>query len=618
MKRFERALDNELSQRLASNAREIQTILSDFRNGFIQKRDRYAKDSNLLYHLSSLDVASLRDMGSMFLQQDFASGLSFYDRQGRLIISLDKNLRGKVQENVPSNESTVLSANYAQHFKDYTDLGIVDLRGKQKMSFILISRLNSNTGRLVGYIQQTLNLEKAFVEKIRARMKLEVLFFRNDASVILSSHPDFYKSKQKDLAHFFQNTKEDFFETSLNKEPYGFLLQPIEWESSKFYMAVGVSKSEAKGVIKTINLAFLTVVGTVMIFLVGIVYVASNWVLKPLYDLVDALQSFESQDQAVSIPVKNDTEVGLLTESFNEMSFKIQQSRLELKNKIRELEKTNSELKETQTKLIHSAKMVSLGQLVAGVAHELNNPIGFIYSNMVHLKEYSQKLIQLIDIAENKPEKLEVAKKEFELDYIKEDLPKLIQSCEDGAQRTKDIVIGLRNFSRLEKASLKEVQIQDCLDNTLELLKGEVKNRIAIHKNYEPVSSIHCFVTQINQVMMNILSNAAQSIQGEGQIWISTEPVKAGRRKPEGKSPFERDGVLVSIQDTGAGISEKDLEKIFDPFFTTKGIGQGTGLGLSISYGIIHDHGGDIFVKSELGVGTEFTIYLPQNPPFVK
>jgi two-component system, NtrC family, sensor kinase len=615
MKRFERALDNELSQRLASHAREVQTIINDYRNGFLQKRDRYSQDANLLYHLSSVDVNGLRDVGTLMLQQDFSHGLTFYDRQARLIISLSKDSRGRIQENVPTQESVVLSANYALHLKENRDLGIVDLRQNKKMLLLLISRINSQSGRLVGYVQQTLQLERAFVERLRAKLKLEVFFFRNDSTVILSSHNDFYKSKQKELTSFFQSSQDNFFETMIAGEPYGFLIQPMEWESSKFFMAVGVSKKEAKGVIQTINFAFLSVVGTVMIFLVGIVYLASNWVLKPLYDLVDALQSFESQDQAVSIPVRNDTEVGLLTESFNEMSFKIQQSRLDLKNKIRELEKTNSELKDTQAKLIHSAKMISLGQLVAGVAHELNNPIGFIYSNMEHLKDYSNKLIQLVDVAEKNPQELGRLKEAFELDYIRQDLPKLIQSCEDGARRTKDIVIGLRNFSRLERANLKEVAVQECLDNTLELLQGEIKNRIVVHKTYEPTSKIMCIESQINQVFMNILSNATQAISGQGQVWITLQSVKAGAKHPEAKGSFAKDGVLISIQDTGSGIEKKDLEKIFDPFFTTKGVGQGTGLGLSISYGIIHDHGGEILVRSEVGVGTEFTVYLPLKPP---
>jgi two-component system NtrC family sensor kinase len=171
-------------------------------------------------------------------------------------------------------------------------------------------------------------------------------------------------------------------------------------------MALGASKQESEAVLRNVNIAFVTVVGAVVVLLILTILVTSSWVLKPLYDLVDALQSFESQEQAVTIPVKNDTEVGLLTESFNEMSKKIWTARSDLRKKITELEQANRELKDTQTKLVHSAKMVSLGQLVAGVAHELNNPIGFIYSNMTHLKDYSEKLIELVNVAEKDPKDL--------------------------------------------------------------------------------------------------------------------------------------------------------------------------------------------------------------------
>jgi len=289
------------------------------------------------------------------------------------------------------------------------------------------------------------------------------------------------------------------------------------------------------------------------------------------------------------------------------MSRRISQARTDLKKKIFELEGANQELKDTQAKLVHSAKMISLGQLVAGVAHELNNPIGFISSNMTHLRDYSEKLVKLVETAESNPQALSALKAELEYDYIVKDMPKLIASCEDGARRTKDIVLGLRNFSRLEEAKLKEIDIHESLDTTLNLLAGEIKNRVQINKHYEPIPNVACYASQINQVLMNILSNALQAIEGSGHIWISTEALRGSNDKT-GK-------VQISIQDSGKGMSPEVLEKIFDPFFTTKGVGQGTGLGLSISYGILQSHGGEIQVRSEIGVGTEFTIIIPVYPP---
>ncbi|MCK6598354.1 MAG: HAMP domain-containing histidine kinase [Bdellovibrionaceae bacterium] len=381
----------------------------------------------------------------------------------------------------------------------------------------------------------------------------------------------------------------------------GFYVNRVEWGNGRFLLGLGVSKSDASDVLKNIRWAFFSVVGLVMIFLLITVTITSNWILKPLYELVEALQSFESQEQAITIPVKNNTEIGLLTESFNQMSIKIWQAKTDLKNKVKELEDANKKLIETQKKLVHSAKMISLGELVAGVAHELNNPISFIYSNMTHLRDYSDKLIALVKVAEDQPMELQTKKEEFEFDFIVKDLPKLITSCEDGARRTRDIVLGLRNFSRLDEAQLKEADIRDLLDKSLNLVQGETKNKVEIIKNYEEIPLLRCYASQISQVFLNLISNAIQAIDHQGKIWISV------RSYWQDSKEF----IQVSIQDTGKGIKNENLDKIFDPFFTTKEIGKGTGLGLSITYGIIQKHGGDIQVKSKENIGTEFIVTIP-------
>jgi two-component system NtrC family sensor kinase len=354
-------------------------------------------------------------------------------------------------------------------------------------------------------------------------------------------------------------------------------------------------------VLENVNYAFMTVVGAVIVLLLIFIFVASTTLIKPVIDLVEAIDQVESSEKIVEIPVRSDTEIGLLTESFNSMSSNVIRARADLKRKVQELEKANQELIDTQARLVHSAKMISLGQLVAGVAHELNNPIGFIYSNMTHLRDYSEKLIRFAETAEKEPEKIKSLKKELEVDYIKQDLPKLIFSCEDGARRTRDIVIGLRNFSRLEEAKLKEIDIHQAVDDTLNLLTGEIKNRIQIIKKYKKLPLVTCYASHINQVFMNLLSNAAQAIEGNGNIWISTNTsTKNGE-----------DFVEISFQDSGKGMSSEVMDKIFDPFFSTKGVGQGTGLGLSISYGIVQKHGGEIQVKSQPGIGTEFIVHMP-------
>ena len=609
MSKFEKAIDREMSQRLSGNAREISGILADTLSGLRQTRDRLIINPSLIYYLSMNEGASLRGQAGEWLRPDYSSAHSYFNRQGRMILSVSKDPREGFQYRQGGSEAVFLSDRYLAHLKDNSEIVFIDPSVAGKMSLIVISRVKNSGGRTVGYFEQIVNLDRPFLHRLKARMKLEVMIFKENGELVVGSHSDLQKYQRDFFRSHFRPGTDVFFDLNLKNVPYGFSVYPLTWGESSFYVALGASKSDAKAVLKNVNFAFLTVVSALILVLGMLTLVASNWVLKPLYGLVNALQSFEAQEQAMTIPVRSNTEIGLLTESFNEMSQKIWRARNELRKKLEELESANKELKETQTRLVHSAKMVSLGQLVAGVAHELNNPIGFIYSNMTHLREYSEKLIDLLRIAEKSPNDLPKKKEEYEFDYIIQDLPKLISSCEDGARRTRDIVLGLRNFSRLEAAKLLEMDIRLSLDTTLNLLQGEIKNRVQVHKSYEPIPLIHCYASQINQVLMNILSNALQAIEGEGQIWISVRSVREGKQGQNGGM------VQVSIQDSGKGMPQEVLEKIFDPFFTTKGIGQGTGLGLSISYGIVHTHGGEIQVKSELGVGTEFTILLPIHPP---
>jgi two-component system NtrC family sensor kinase len=330
--------------------------------------------------------------------------------------------------------------------------------------------------------------------------------------------------------------------------------------------------------------------------------VTSKIVLRPLNDLVEALQTMDVREGPIEMPVTSETEIGVLTESFNEMSHRIHLARQELQTKISELEDANREIRDTQARLVHTAKMASLGQLVAGVAHELNNPIGFVYSNMSTLRDYVEKLHQVIEVAAEGSVAVEQAKVKIDYEFISQDLPKLIASSEEGARRMRDIVVKLRNFSRLDEAKLKRVDLREGIETTLSLLQGETKNRIELHTEFGKVPEVLCYASQVNQVFMNILSNATQAIEGAGNIWIRLEEKPAGMAR-------------ISIRDSGPGMKKELIDRIFDPFFTTKGVGQGTGLGLSISYEIVKKHGGEIQVKADIGKGSEFIIEIPIDGP---
>jgi signal transduction histidine kinase len=293
-----------------------------------------------------------------------------------------------------------------------------------------------------------------------------------------------------------------------------------------------------------------------------------------------------------------------LEEKVKERTVELCAANQELTERHQELEEAYQELARAQDQLIQSEKLASLGLLVAGVAHELNNPISFIHSNLDFIAEYIERLqgiiaaYEAIDIPDGPVRwRVEELRKQARLDSILRTLDELIASCRSGTERIKKIVIDLRTFSRTDEVGPMKVDLHEGIDTTLNLLTQEYKDRIAVHLDYGDLPQVECYPGQVNQVFMNLLLNAGQAISGRGDVWIKTS--------------CEADRVTIAIQDNGCGISEKDLAKIFDPFFTTKKVGEGMGLGLSIAYGIIQKHGGGIRATSEVGKGTEFTVELP-------
>lgn len=274
------------------------------------------------------------------------------------------------------------------------------------------------------------------------------------------------------------------------------------------------------------------------------------------------------------------------------------------------LNHTLTELKKTQTHLVQSEKMSSLGQMVAGIAHEINNPVNFIYGNLPHTAQYVEEILSLLALYKQHLTEIPLEISEFEgdidLEFLEQDLPQMLNSMKIGAERIRNLVLSLRNFSRLDEMDKKAVNLPEGIDNTLLLLSNRIKNQVLVVKDYGNLPLIECYPSQLNQVFMNLLSNAIDALldsdQAEKMITIQTRLCEEKGEKL----------AQISIADNGPGIPDSIKEKIFNPFFTTKPIGKGTGLGLAISYQIITEaHGGTIDVVTPSTGGTEFMIRIP-------
>jgi len=263
---------------------------------------------------------------------------------------------------------------------------------------------------------------------------------------------------------------------------------------------------------------------------------------------------------------------------------------------IKKLETANSQL-------LQSEKLAAIGQLAAGVAHEINNPIGYVFSNLKTLAGYVHDLLRIIDAVDTSADldELRQLKRSLEYDYIRNDVEALIGESEDGIDRVKRIITALKDFSHIDEEEFRPADLHRGLETTLNVVNNELKYKAEVIKEYTPLPEVECIPSQINQVVMNLLVNAAHAIEHFGRITL--------------RSGHEEGWVWIEVEDTGSGIEPKLLNRIYEPFFTTKPIGKGTGLGLSLSYNIIQKHHGRIEVASEVGKGTRFRLWLPIKQP---
>ncbi len=338
-----------------------------------------------------------------------------------------------------------------------------------------------------------------------------------------------------------------------------------------------------------------------------------NWWDRTIFPV----QGRDGQIKQVVMVMRNVTSEVTTRKQIDTLNKELKEAVSKTQTKNESLSQALAELKETQSFLLQSEKMASIGQLAAGVAHEINNPVGFINSNLNSLAEYAKDLKALLKLYEEvldktsdknaesskvqeARQKLARFKQKIDLNFLLEDIEDLIHQSLDGTDRVKKIVADLKDFSHVDRPELEYADINRGMESTLNIVWNELKYKATVKKDYGDLPPILCFPRQINQVFMNLLINAAQAIETKGEITIVTRTVDT-----------PRPGIEIKISDNGIGIPSEIRERIFEPFFTTKPVGKGTGLGLNVCYKIIQAHNGEIKVESEVGKGTTFSVYLP-------
>ncbi|MBD2598214.1 HAMP domain-containing protein [Nostoc spongiaeforme FACHB-130] len=443
----------------------------------------------------------------------------------------------------------------------------------------------------------------------------------------------------KNIAKYIENkfngfqsiTEQKKFQLQLPKETKFVYVTPwrdqygLDW---LVVMSVPEKAFMAKIITNTQITVLLCLAALIVATLIG--YLTSGWVIQPILRINRASQAMASGDLEQTLNISKIEELNTLAQSFNYMAEQLRQSfsaleasKAELEDRVEErtaeLKTTLSELKRTQAQVIQNEKMSSLGQLVAGVAHEINNPVNFIHGNITHLSDYIQSLVNILHLYQERyldedPE-IQALAEEIDLDFMIADLDKILPSMKMGTERIRNIVLSLRNFSRMDEADFKTVDIHEGIESTLLILQYRLKEKpdypgVEVIRDYGNLPLVECFAGQLNQVLMNILVNAMDAL--EESFVNSQNPTTEKPQITIRTSAFDNQWIEIAIADNGPGMPEQVKHRIFDPFFTTKPVGKGTGMGMAISYQIITEkHHGKLDCVSTPGEGTEFKIQIP-------
>ncbi|MEA5599808.1 ATP-binding protein [Nostoc sp. UHCC 0252] len=549
------------------------------------------------------------------------------DTQGNVLVDLRNNSLSQAKFLDKVVTSTAIQG---AHLVD-----LVDIEGEQQVLEVVTNGIKSSAGLLGGIIIGNL-VDDTLLQKIAAGSSKHLIIHRDNR---LFGTTLLIESKKVD----WQFPAPNLSPTRITIDSKNYLAKTIIFsgvsQSLKATVLYPISLLEVEQRKLWKDLGLLFFLGSSIVAVIG--FLIARTITRHLKAVTQIAQRVTQEyNFDLQAPVTTEDEVGILAISFNQLIQQVKRLLVEqhetnqklesysqtLEEKIEErtqamrqknivLKETLQELRLTQSQLIQNEKMSSLGQLVAGIAHEINNPVNFIYGNLKYTDDYTQQLLSLLQLYQKhypypEPE-IQNAKEEADIEYLTEDLPKMLTSMKVGASRIREIVLSLRIFSRLDEAEFKTADIHEGIDSTLLILQHRIKSqsarpRITVIKEYGDIPKIQCFAGQLNQVFMNILANGIDALEEAFEKGLCPEPIIRI------SSAQVNENIVVHITDNGTGIPEAIQSRLFDPFFTTKAVGKGTGMGLSISYQIVTEkHGGSLQCISSPGQGAEFIVTIP-------